>query len=189
MPPTSLRVAIFGGSVAAPGDPLWLAAEQLGAAVAARGWTLVNGGYGGSMLASAQAARNAGGHVIGVGCTMFKSPPNDFLSEVRWTDNLYDRLRALVELGDAFICLPGSTGTLLELALVWELINKRMLPPRPILCWGEFWRPVVSVFDHDPTADARLPDAIGLPARLGGLVTFVDSVPAAIAALDRMSAD
>ena len=46
----------FGGSDCGPGDPAWEAAAQVGEAFARAGWTLGNGGYGGTMLASAQVA-------------------------------------------------------------------------------------------------------------------------------------
>jgi hypothetical protein len=179
----SLRVVVFGGSDARPGEPLWRAAADLGAAVAARGWTLVNGGYGGTMLASAQAARAAGGRTIGVGCTIFKSEPNEHLSETIWTDNLHDRLRTLIELGDACVCLPGSTGTLVELAMVWELVNKGLIDRRPLLCWGEFWRPVVGVFAENRVWDPRLPKTGGLPTSCGDLLTFVGSAAEAVDAI------
>ncbi|HXX63828.1 MAG TPA: hypothetical protein VEO56_08530, partial [Bacteroidota bacterium] len=38
--------------------------------------------------------------------------------------------------------LKGGTGTLLELAAVWELMTKNMLAERPVLALGDFWRPV-----------------------------------------------
>jgi uncharacterized protein (TIGR00730 family) len=179
------RIVVFGGSDCVAGEPAWQAAADLGAAIAARGWTLVNGGYGGTMLASAQAAREAGGRVVGVACSLFKSAPNPRLTETVWTDNLYDRLRRLIELGDAYVCLPGSTGTLAELAMVWELMNKRLLGRRPLLCWGEFWRPVVSVFARDATRDPRIPAQDDLPDRRGELVTFVGSADEAVAVIAR----
>jgi predicted Rossmann-fold nucleotide-binding protein len=45
----------------------------------------------------------------------------------------------LIELGDAYVVLRGGTGTLLELAAVWELMNKRMLRSRPVVVVGKFW--------------------------------------------------
>lgn len=173
----SLRknLAVFGGSEAADGSADYADAEAIGRAAAEAGWTIVNGGYGGCMEASARGAAAARGRAIGVTCTIFKSPANPFISEVVPTADLYTRLRTLIELGDAYVVLPGSTGTLAELALVWELVNKRMLPRRPILCWGEMWRPVVSIFSGDTTSDPRL-DTSGLPDRRVDLITFVNSV-------------
>jgi len=59
----------------------------------------------------------------------------------------------LVRLGRAYVVLPGGTGTLLELALVWERANKGMVRgPRPLVLLGEYWRPV---------ADRVAPDGAG----------------------------
>ena len=59
-----------------------------------------------------------------------------------------------MRLGRAYVVLPGGTGTLLELALVWELLGKRMLRRRaPIILLGDHWTPVVqSVKKAQPDA-------------------------------------
>ncbi len=49
----------------------------------------------------------------------------------------------LIELGQAYVILPGSTGTLLELAMCWELMNKKFIPQRPMICLCQYWKPVV----------------------------------------------
>jgi len=178
------NVSMFGASAAEGGEGLMAVAEALGRAFAERGWTLVNGGYGGTMLAGARGARGAGGRTIGVTCSIFKSPANEFISEIVTTRDLYERLRAIVELGDAYLVLPGSTGTLAELALVWELVNKRMIPRRPILCWGDTWRPLVRIFAGDSTRDLRI-DSSALPDRRVELIEFVDSPQEAVATIAR----
>jgi uncharacterized protein (TIGR00730 family) len=179
-----IKVVLFGGSACLPGDAAWEAAAEAGRRIAERGWTLVNGAYGGTMLASAEAARAAGGRTIGVACRIFKSAPSAFLDETRWTVDLYERLRGLIDLGDAYLCLPGSTGTLAELALAWELMNKRLIPPRPLICW-EFWRPVVEVFAQDANRDPRVPALGNLRERRGELIDFVSNAGEAIAAIER----
>lgn len=184
MTDTRKNLVIFGGSDCGPTSGLCAAAEEVGRAAAQAGWTVVNGGYGGTMAASARGAREGGGRAIGVTCSIFKSPPNPHLSEIVPTNNLYHRLNALIELGDAYVVLPGSTGTLAELALVWELVNKRMIPRRPILCWGEYWRPVVAIFDQDSTRDPRI-NTTGLPDHRGELITFVHSAPEVLSAIGK----
>jgi predicted Rossmann-fold nucleotide-binding protein len=50
----------------------------------------------------------------------------------------------LARLGRAYVVLPGGTGTLAELALVWELLNKGLLRgERPLIVLGDCWRPVI----------------------------------------------
>jgi predicted Rossmann-fold nucleotide-binding protein len=75
------------------------------------------------MEAASRGAAGCGGRVIGIGCTVIKSPCNPYVGETIMTDNLFDRMRGLVERGDAYIVMPGLTGTLAELAVVWEQLS------------------------------------------------------------------
>ena len=140
-------VTVFGTSRAKPGDTVFETAESLGRLLAENGFTIANGGYGGTMLAAAKGAAAAGGCVIGVTCTAFKrAGANEFVTEKISTDCLSDRLAKLIELGDAYIILPGGTGTLLELADVWEHKNKGFAnSDKPIILVGAFWEPLAAM--------------------------------------------
>lgn len=141
-PPT---IALFGSSQSQPGSSAYELAFDLGRELAKRGYRIINGGYGGIMQASAQGAHQTGGKTIGVTCSAFgRGGPNEWIDEEIHTANLNERLNRLVELGNAYIVLPGGTGTLLELALVWESINKRFLPQRPIICIAPYWRGIIN---------------------------------------------
>jgi uncharacterized protein (TIGR00730 family) len=133
-------VAVYGSGDPSP-EVLTLARE-LGRGIAERGWVLKNGGYGGTMAAAARAAREAGGRVVGVTCRAFgRAGPNDYCNETLDTADLFERLRRLIEETDAFIALPGGTGTLTEVLLTWELMVKGLLPPRPLCLVGAAWQP------------------------------------------------
>jgi predicted Rossmann-fold nucleotide-binding protein len=97
------------------------------------------------MAATAAGAVAADGHTIGVTCAAFKrARPNPYIRQEVPTFDLLQRLNTLVRLGRAYVVLPGATGTLFELAAVWEFQNKRLLKPvRPVVLLGEFWKPVV----------------------------------------------
>jgi uncharacterized protein (TIGR00730 family) len=149
-------ITIFGTSKAGPGDEVFEIAEQIGTALARKGLAIANGGYGGTMLASAKGANQAGGKVIGVTCSAFRrSTANEYITSRIVTDSLEERLSRLIELGDAYIVLPGGTGTLLELAHVWELKNKRFAgADKPIIIAGRFWKTLLELIagiDPDST--------------------------------------
>ena len=135
-------VAVFGHSRA---DTAACAqAEAVGAVLGQGGYTVINGGYGGTMEASARGARDAGAEVVGVTCRAWKAMPNALLTRTIETEDLSSRVATLIGLATAgFVVLPGGTGTLVELATAWELMNKGLIAPRPLACVGEFWRPVV----------------------------------------------
>jgi SLOG cluster4 family len=52
-------VAVIGSARLSPPDPRCIPAEQIGAAIAAQGWTLMTGGYGGLMEVASRAAAQA----------------------------------------------------------------------------------------------------------------------------------
>lgn len=140
-------VTIFGSGTAVSGSEEYKMAEQLGKLLAKAGFTIINGGYGGTMLATAKGAVSAGGKAIGVTCRAFKSGgPNEFVTEEIGTNTLVERLETLVSSGEGYIVLPGSTGTLLELAFIWELKNKGFMKmSKPVILLGDFWNPLVKL--------------------------------------------
>jgi uncharacterized protein (TIGR00725 family) len=145
MPPPVITV--FGNSAPEPTSPAYETAYQLGRRIALAGWALCNGGYGGTMEAACKGAVEAGGETIGVTCEAFGRPgANRFVRQEITTPSLLARLNELVRVGDAFVVLPGGTGTLLELAFVWELLNKHLIPRRPpLILLGEYWAPLLAL--------------------------------------------
>ncbi|MHC4174601.1 MAG: LOG family protein, partial [Planctomycetota bacterium] len=118
-------ITIFGTSRAGPGDSAYTLAYETGKLLAEAGFTIANGGYGGTMLAAANGAAEAGGTIIGVTCSAFKNnKANEYITREIMTGSLDERLDMLIKLGQGYVVLPGGTGTLLELAKVWELKNK-----------------------------------------------------------------
>jgi len=164
-------VSVFGTGTAKPGDKNFALAEQLGRLLAGAGFAIANGGYGGTMAASAKGASEAGGEVIGVTCSAFgRGAANKYISREIVTKSLNERLDTLIQLGSAYIVLPGGTGTLLELAFVWELKNKGFLSgDKPIILLGKYWNRLVELIaTDDPKSGQHLllanepKDVIGL---------------------------
>lgn len=152
-------ITIFGSSQPAAGSAAYATARELGKAVAEAGWTVCNGGYGGTMEAAARGAVDAGGHTIGVTCSgVGRSEPNPYIRQEVPTFDLLQRLNTLVRLGKAYVVLPGGTGTGLELMLVWELLSKGLLrPKRPLLLLGAHWLPLVECVQREQ-AKHRAPE-------------------------------
>ncbi len=149
-------VVVFGSSQPKPGSSNYECAQKLGVAIAQAGYVLANGGYSGTMAGSAQGAKSVDGKTIGITCKIFnRNGKNEWIDEEIYTENLNQRLDKLIELGDAYITLPGSTGTLLELAMVWELMNKKFLPQRPFFCLGDYWKPVVETIVQSGETDGQ----------------------------------
>ena len=46
-------------------------------------------------------------------------------------------------LSDAFVVVPGGIGTLLEMSLVWQLLQVRKLYNTPLILVGKMWPELV----------------------------------------------
>lgn len=166
-------ITVFGTGRAKAGDSAFELAYEVGRELARAGFTIANGGYGGTMLAGAKGAAEAGGEVIGVTCSAFKGKANEYVSREIVTGSLNERLNKLVELGRAFIVLPGGTGTLLELAMVWELKNKGFLgAEKPIILLGEFWKPLLDVVASDDADSSRSVEQVDGPEEAVKLISY-----------------
>jgi uncharacterized protein (TIGR00725 family) len=138
-----LVVTIFGSSHPSDGDQEYQFAYELGRRLADEGFTICNGGYGGTMEATARGARECRGTVIGVVAEQFGRKANQYIDQVITVKSHIERLLKLIEMGDAYVVLPGITGTLAELAITWEYTAKGFIKQKPILLLGEFWKPIV----------------------------------------------
>jgi uncharacterized protein (TIGR00730 family) len=137
-------VTVFGSSRVKRGEPEYEDARRLGALLAQQGWTLCNGGHDGTMEAAAQGAKEAGGSTIGVSLSLYRpANRNVWLDQEIVAETLFGRLEKLVTLGNAYVVLHGGIGTLLELCLVWNLVQSPEFTGKPIVLVGGAWRDVV----------------------------------------------
>lgn len=136
-------IAVFGSSRPVEGDPEYQTAYDVGKELALAGFAICNGGYGGVMEASARGAKDSGGRTIGVTVDLFPRRANRWIDEEIREPSLTDRLLTLVGTGSGYVVLKGGTGTLLELAYVWEFINKKLIEEKPIVIVGDFWNGVI----------------------------------------------
>jgi len=165
-------ITVFGSNEAADGDLAFLVAHEAGKTIGRMGYLLANGGYGGTMEASARGAKSVWGETIGVTCSIWKSKPNAFIDRVIETAGLFERLQMLIRLGTAgYVVLPGATGTLVELACVWELISKGLVERRPVVCVGDFWRPLVEMMSEQRPGCAENVCFVETPGELNGCFT------------------
>lgn len=136
-------ITVFGSSRPLAGDAEYREAYELGRALGQRGLAVCSGGYGGVMEAVSRGAKEAGGKTYGVTTEFFKRPANEWIDvEVRmktWEERLFE----LIRLADGYAACKGGTGTLVELAVVWEMLNKAVIRGKPFAVVGDFWRPIL----------------------------------------------
>lgn len=144
-------VCVFCGSSDGVADDHRAIARELGTALARRGIRLVfGGGRIGLMGVVAEAALAAGGDVVGVipRFLVDLEVAHLGLSDLRIVATMHDRKRAMAELADAFLVLPGGLGTLEEAV---EVVTWRQLAlhDKPIVFVGGrgFWQPFSALID------------------------------------------
>ena len=136
-------ITVFGSSRPEEGHADYSEALELGRALATSGFTVCTGGYGGVMEAVSRGAGEAGGHVLAVTSTFFRSRANRWVQDETSVATWQERLFELVRQGDGYVACKGGTGTLVELAVVWEMLNKKAMEQRPFVVLGDFWQPIL----------------------------------------------
>jgi uncharacterized protein (TIGR00730 family) len=136
-------VTVFGSSRPRAGDAQYAAAQVLGAELAGRGFVVCSGGYGGVMEAVSRGAKEAGGSTLGITANFFKARANEWVGNEIRVKTWQERLFELVKRGHGYVACRGGTGTLVELAVVWEMMNKGAMARRPLVVLSDFWGPVI----------------------------------------------
>src|ERR1700686_1674802 len=137
-------ITVFGSSRPEEGHADYAEAVELGRALAAEGFAVCTGGYGGVMEGVSRGAREAGGRVLAVTSSFFRPRANRWVDEETRVATWQERLFELVRLGDGYVACKGGTGTLVELAVVWEMLNKKAMEQRPFVVLGDFWQPILT---------------------------------------------
>jgi uncharacterized protein (TIGR00730 family) len=167
-------VAVFGGSRTPPDSADYAEAYIVGKLLAQRGFVVMNGGYRGTMEASARGAKENGGRTLGMLSSEFGwLAPNPYLDEALTAPDLFARIREMQTRADAFIVLKGSMGTLAELALVWNLAKIDAKHRKPIILLGDAWACVLRVMREQLAVteeEARLLQMVDKPEEAVGVL-------------------
>ena len=140
---TQKVITVFGSSRPAEGHSDYGEAVELGRALAEAGFTVCTGGYSGVMEGVSRGAHEAGGRVLAVTSSFFSLRVNRWVEEETRLASWQERLFELVRRGDGYVACKGGTGTLVELAVVWEMLNKKAMDHRPFVVLGDFWQPIL----------------------------------------------
>ena len=132
-----MNITVYLGANQASSDRFISATKELGEFIGKRGDTLVYGGSKmGMMGILADSVLASGGKVIGVEPRVFveNELQHGAITELIVTEDMQERKAKMIELGDAFIALPGGTGTLDEISEVMSLVSLNIIDSPCILC-------------------------------------------------------
>lgn len=150
-------VTSFGTAFVKPDEPLYSEITDIGKYIAGAGYDICSGGYYGSMEAISKGAKTAGGKTIGVTVKGWDAAPNSFIDEIAEMPNLMERIVELIGIADAYIIFKGGTGTLVEISVALELMNKRSMPEKKMIFYTDFWMNMIEILKQD---SAKLSDMI-----------------------------
>jgi uncharacterized protein (TIGR00730 family) len=142
------RVTIFGSARAQPGTYVYDEVKRLAAALAAMGCDIITGGGPGLMRAANEgaAAANAPERNRSVGIRVdlpFEQEVNPFVEQAFEHKTFFTRLHHFVLTSDAFVVAPGGIGTVLELMMIWQLLQVRHVHDTPLILVGKMWADLV----------------------------------------------
>jgi len=142
------RVTIFGSARIPPEHWVYGAVRDLAAELGRMGCTIVTGGGPGLMQAANEGVASAGatapGRSVGTRVDLpFEQEINPFVGEAVEHGTFFSRLHHFVLVSDAFVVVPGGIGTVLELAMVWQLLQVRRLHRTPLILVGAMWAELV----------------------------------------------
>jgi uncharacterized protein (TIGR00730 family) len=140
------RVTIFGSARAGPGSFGYEETKRAAAVLAAMGCDIVTGGGPGLMQAANEGAATAPERSRSIGIRVelpFEQDVNAFVTQAFRHRTFFTRLHQFVMVSDAFVVAPGGIGTLLEMMMVWQLLQVHQLQETPLILVGPMWPPLL----------------------------------------------
>ena len=163
------RVAIFGSARAQPGTWVYDEVKRTAAAITAMGCDIVTGGGPGLMQAANEGATSSGKPEQSIGIRVdlpFEQEVNPFVVQAYEHRTFFSRLHHFVLASDAFIVVPGGIGTVLEMLLIWQLLQVKHVDNVPLILVGDMWAKLVDwakVSMLDPRLHLASPKDMDIP--------------------------
>jgi uncharacterized protein (TIGR00730 family) len=142
------RVTIFGSARAKPGSFVYEEVKRVAAALAGMGCDIITGGGPGLMQAANEGAATANApernRSVGIRVELpFEQDVNPFVELAFEHKTFFSRLHHFVLTSDAFVVTPGGIGTVLELMLIWQLLQVKHMHDAPLILVGKMWSELV----------------------------------------------
>lgn len=134
-------VSVFGSARVHPDDPIYQESEELARMLAQEGYAVISGGGPGVMEAVNKGAFEAGGESVGLhiqlpleqGINRYQTIPIQF-------KYFFVRKVMFIKYAQAYVVMPGGTGTLDELFESFVLIQTKRIKRFPIVLYKkDYW--------------------------------------------------
>ena len=151
---TARGVSVFGSARVAPDQPDYALGRRVGAALGAKGFTVITGGGPGLMEAANRGAQDAGARSVGLNIELpHEQGGNPFQDLALEFHYFFTRKIMFVRYANAFVVFPGGFGTLDELFEALVLIQTRKVNLFPVVLVGRaFWGGLVAWIEEQMLA-------------------------------------
>jgi len=136
------RVTIFGSARLRAGSFGYEETKRVASVLAELGCDIITGGGPGLMEAANEGAAARGGQAQSVGIRVdlpFEQDVNAFVGMAFEHRTFFTRLHQFVLASDAFVVAPGGIGTVLEMMMIWQLLQVHHLTDAPLVLVGRMW--------------------------------------------------
>lgn len=152
-------VSVFGSARIKTGSEHYEQVKQLAMKLAKLDCGVITGGGPGLMQAANEGIVSGNpealSHSIGIRVDLpYETDANPFIGKVYSHKTFFSRLHQFMIWSDAFIVVPGGVGTLLELSMVWQLLQVRKLYDTPLIFVGDMWQSLLEWAKEYMLADA-----------------------------------
>jgi uncharacterized protein (TIGR00730 family) len=172
-------VTVFGSARFGEDHRYYKLGREMGARLAAAGFTVMTGGGPGIMEAANRGAKDVGGRSIGCNIELpHEQKENPYLDRFVTFRHFFVRKVMLVKYSYAFVVLPGGFGTMDEIFETATLIQTGKIKEFPLILMGtDYWQDLRELFDDMVTAGTI--DAKDLER-----IVFTDSPDEAMAVIE-----
>lgn len=141
-------VTIFGSARIRANTTFYKEVRRLAEELAGMGCRIITGGGPGLMRAANEGAMAANPDdpqaSVGVRIELaHEQDTNAFVGQAYRHRTFFSRLHNFVWMSNAFIVVPGGIGTLLEMAMVWQLLQVQKLYDTPFIVVGDMWKDLI----------------------------------------------
>jgi uncharacterized protein (TIGR00730 family) len=142
------RVTIFGSARAKAGTFVYDEVKRVAAALAEMGCDIITGGGPGLMQAANEGAASVNAperdRSVGIRVELpFEQEVNPFVEQAFEHKTFFTRLHHFVLTSDAYVVSPGGIGTVLELMLIWQLLQVKHVHDTPLILIGKMYADLV----------------------------------------------
>ena len=143
------HIVVFAGSRCLPEKESYYfdLAYRTGRLCAEAGFVVVTGGGYGLMDEVLRGATENGGKALAVGLNFENRIDSPYAHDTTSFDAISPRLEKLIEIGDAYIALPGGIGTFHEIMSVLALKHLKELPTdKPFILVDSYYQLLENLF-------------------------------------------